>query len=188
MGTWNLTADIRMMTRQEIQQAITRGINFNLLGGPCAFDKPVYLARECERVEVAQIFHDAWGGMPVAGFCQVIIDDCIQNIKAYLRCNAWRTFGWVTDTARGDFWKMDPDELCRRLARGWIGLGEFHTWITLDSGELIDPVIYPTLSELFPRRFSKGKSLCNFHLPNGGAYKTTPGLPLFQYHPSVFCD
>lgn len=173
------------MKKEEVRQAIERGIKYGLLHSSIDFQKPICLEREEIQAEISMIIESTWGG-PFTGLCQVIVFGCIEKIKKRLDCNAWPTFGWVTDISRGDFWKMDADELCRGLANGCIRHAEFHAWITLDSGEVIDPVIYPTLAELFPNRFGQGRGRINMHKPTGYPYKLTPGLPIVQYRPSVF--
>lgn len=118
----------------------------------------------------------------------MIAQRCVQYVKTRLECEAWIAFGWLSDVALGkDFWKMDPDELCRLVASRTIGLAEFHAWVVLDSGEVIDPVVYPTLAENF-RKFAVGAGQCNFLMKNGEPYKVIPGLPLLQYHTQAFCE
>lgn len=175
------------MKSNEVRQAVERGIKYGLLrssiepmGMPRISDKHV-------QSDLAEIIGSTWIG-PHTGFCQIVVIGCIEEVKDYLRCDAWPTFGWVTDINKQcDFWKMDPDELCKGLTSGTMTKAEFHAWITLDTGEVIDPVIYPTLSELFPDKFRTGKGKVNMHAPEGHQYADFADLPKVQYRPSVFC-
>ncbi len=103
-----------------------------------------------------------------------------------------RTSGEFLSMTRGKndafekYWRelvaSGSDNLPISLPKGWLGVAEFHVWVMLDSGEVIDPVVFHALAENF-KRFSCGAGKLNILCPEGRPYKTTHGLPQFQYHP-----
>lgn len=177
------------MTREKLkfQPAIDRSIAYKLIKSPPRFSSPSYLSDEKLRSEITAVCHSFAPGR-FTGMCLVMAQQSLHYIKARLNCNAWIELGWLSDISMPGsfFWKMDADELCNTISRGQVAIGEFHAWIALDSGEIIDPVVYPTLAELFPRKFSRGSGRCNFLMPEGRPYKVTPGLPLLQYNTQAF--
>lgn len=168
--------------REEFLSAVERSISYGLIATTPRICAPPRLASEAARSGVAAICSSSWVGSRT-GLCQLIASLCAEQIKEYLGCDAWMAYGWLSDIAKPgtSFWKMNPDDLCKGLARAWIGHAEFHAWVMLDSGEIIDPVVYPTLSENF-KHFSHAAGHCNILSPDGRPYKVIPGLPLFQYH------
>lgn len=172
--------------QQEVAQAISRTLAHGLMAEPPNFGAKPRLASEQLRSEIAATCLSFARGKST-GLCLMIAQACVDYITDRLECEAWVAVGWLSDLGKDGsfFWMMDPDELCQGLAAGNVGFGEFHAWVVLDSGEIIDPVVFPTLAENF-RQFSRGSGRCLFALPNGRPYKVTPGLPLLQYHPQAF--
>ena len=173
--------------KHEIDEAIERGLAHGLLRSAISFQGAPLLTSTHIRDVISKEIETAWDG-PWTGLCQVIVQSCIGAVEDHFSRKAWPTFGWVTDVDRGDIWKMDADKLCNGLKNGGLGFAaEFHSWITLDTGEIIDPTVFRTLAELYPNKFGRGKGVTNMLDQFGRQYKQTPGLPIFQYHPSVFC-
>lgn len=172
--------------RIEFEQAIARSLSFQLIKSPPRICAPLRLAGELLRSELGTACISMAPGRST-GFCQIIASSCFEYIKDRLDCDAWIVFGWLSDYSRPGsfFWRMNADDLCRGLTKGGMGVAEFHAWIMLDSGETIDPVVYPTLAENF-QKFARGAGRCHFLRPEGRPYKVIPGLPLLQYHPQAF--
>ena len=170
----------------ELEQAVARSMSYRLVVSPPRFLAPPRLASERVRAEIEAKCGSIAPGRST-GLCQLIATSCIPHIKDRLECEAWVAFGWLSDHAipGSYFWRMDADDLCRGLTTGSMGVAEFHAWIVLDSGEIIDPVVYPTLAENY-KRFSHGSGRCNLLLPDGHPYSPIAGLPLLQYHPQAF--
>ena len=172
----------------ELESAIERSIRYNLIKSQPGTERPPHLESEAARSDVSKISLPSLNA-PVTGLCQIIVSGCIEQIKDRLGCNAWMIFGWLSDMEKPGsfFWRMDPDELCKGLSKGWIGIAEIHAWIMLDSGEIIDPVVYPTLAENF-KQFAHGSGRCNILSAEGRPYQPMIGLPFLQYHPlAVLC-
>lgn len=178
------------MAQTELEQAIARSITHELINEPPVFRASPYLAVERVRSELAETCLALAPGKS-SGLCLMIAQGCLLEIIERLDCKAWIGLGWLSDIAleKGNFvWKMDSEELCKMASSGVVSSGEFHAWVVLDSGEIIDPVVYPTLAEINARRFSRGAGRCNFLMPNGRPYKVTPKLPIFQYHYQAVVD
>lgn len=179
------TMNIISKNQQEMDEAVNRSLLFGLIPSAPELGARPRLASERLRVEVAEICLSMAPGR-FTGLCQLIATLCIGYVKKRLQCNAWIVFGWLSDHSKPGsyFWKMDPDDLCRALTTGCVGSAEFHAWIMLDSGEIIDPVVYPTMAEIF-KDFPHGAGQCHFLLPEGRPYNAIYGLPPLQYHPQA---
>lgn len=169
--------------KHEFDKAVERSISYGLINAAPDICAEPRLKSESLRSEIAAICLSVGPGRST-GLCQVIVMSCIEQIKERLVCDAWVVFGWLSDIAKPGsyFWKMDPSILCDGLSKGCLGVAEFHAWVMLDSGEIVDPVVYPALAENF-KQFARGAGRCNILHPHGRAYKAIAGLPLLQYHP-----
>ena len=175
-----------MTYQQELNTAFERAKSFNLIEQAPVLQQTGILADEDLRKELGAVCQSYLPGSPV-GMCLLVAQSCIQYVTERLDRQAWIVVGYLEDTALNKkFWISDPDEVCRVMRDGKMGIMEvmeFHAWVMLDTGEIIDPVVFPTLAEMFPKKFPRGKGRTNFVMNTGRPYKVVPGLPLLQYHP-----
>lgn len=171
-----------------LDEAAARSVHYGLIDAAPVINKPAALKSESARAAISGLIRSQWAG-PATGCCVIVAQACIDPIKEMLGRDAWIVLGWLTDIAKPGvcIWRMDPDELCRGISRGWLGQAEVHAWIMLDSGEIIDPVGYQTLAELFPN-FVQGRGQVNFLNAQGLPYKVIPGMPFWRYHPSAILE
>lgn len=174
-----------MTYQQELTTAFERAKSFSLIEQAPVLQQTGILADEELRKELGAVCQSHLPASPV-GMCLLVAQSCIQYVTERLDRQAWIVVGFLEDTATNKkFWVSDPDEVCRAMSAGKMGameVMEFHAWVMLDTGEIIDPVVFPTLAALF-KQFPRGKGRTNFVSNTGRPYKVIPGLPLLQYHP-----
>lgn len=173
-----------MTYQQELSTAIDRALAHKLISAVPTLKQDGLLADEGLRKELGATCQSFVPTNPV-GLCLLVAQQCVTYISERLDCKAWVALGYMSDLATGGtFWKMDPEELCQMIASGQIGTKEFHAWVLLETGEIIDPIVFPTLA-VVNKKYSRGAGRTNFVMNTGRTYKVIPGLPLQQYHPQV---
>ena len=84
----------------------------------------------------------------LSGTCIIIHSGLLEAVKEYFACDAVLTIGSLT-TSKGEMYEMDEATVLEWKRNG-INLldAEIHTWITLDSMEILDMTFLPTIAEV----------------------------------------
>lgn len=192
----------------ELQAAVVKSAAASLLRGSLQAGKAPLLAQRETTLVVDRLINDSWPlhvetgvRMPAPGMCLVLAARILPLIKQQFACDAWVTFGWLYDTTRQKaLWRNEGLDAVahiqqalqlppmERLVASAKLQGMYHAWVTLDTGEAIDPSVFPTCAAAAPQRFAKGKREYSLLDANGQPYRKHTGLPKFQFHPEMLLD